>query len=137
MGQFKPGESGNKAGRPRGAKDRRTELRALLQPHAKKLIKKAVDLALSGDTAALKLCIDRICSPLKPQAEPIAAAIPTSGTLAEQGAAVFQAAATGTIGTDEAAALMTILSGQARILEISELQERLSQIEKQLAGGKQ
>lgn len=136
MGQFKPGESGNKAGRPRGSKDRRTELRALLQPHARKLIKKAVDLALDGDTAALKLCIDRICSPLKPQAEPIAATIPATGTLAEQGAAIFQAAATGTIGTDEAAALMTILAGQARIQEIAELQRELDEIKRLLGGGK-
>lgn len=136
MAQFSKGKSGNPGGRPKGLKDKRNELRSLFQPHSKKLIKKAVELALAGDTTALKLCIDRICSPLKPQAEAVTSPIPTTGTLSEQGAAVYQAAATGMIGTDEAAALMTILSGQARILEISELQERLSQIEKQLAGGK-
>lgn len=136
MGKFKPGESGNTAGRPRGIKDRRSELRELLRPHSRKLIKKAVEMALGGDTTALKLCLDRICSPLKSQAEPIAATIPATGTLAEQGAAIFQAAATGTIGPDEAAALMAILAGQARIQEIAELQRELDEIKSLLGGGK-
>jgi hypothetical protein len=60
MAQFQAGQSGNPRGKPRGAKDKRTGLRALLQPHADALVKKAVDLALGGDTAALRLCLDRL-----------------------------------------------------------------------------
>lgn len=60
MAQFKPGQSGNPAGRPKGAKNRSTELRSLLEPHAPALVEKAVQMALEGDTVALKLCLDRI-----------------------------------------------------------------------------
>ena len=58
--KFEKGKSGNPKGKPKGAKDKRTELRALLEPHAPALIQKAVDMALAGDTVALKLCLDRI-----------------------------------------------------------------------------
>jgi len=57
---FQKGQSGNPSGRPKGAKDKRTELRELLQPHAPALIEKAVEMALDGDTTALKMCLDRI-----------------------------------------------------------------------------
>jgi hypothetical protein len=39
--RFQKGHSGNRAGKPKGAKDKRTELRALLQPHAEALVQKA------------------------------------------------------------------------------------------------
>jgi hypothetical protein len=60
--KFEPGQSGNPAGRPKGSGDRRSGLRSLLDPHAPALIEKAVEMALSGDMAALKLCLDR-CLP--------------------------------------------------------------------------
>ncbi|CAJ0691643.1 hypothetical protein KXR69_16090 [Ralstonia holmesii] len=50
---FQKGQSGNPAGKPKGAKDKRTALRELLQPHAEQLVQKAVKLALDGDTTAL------------------------------------------------------------------------------------
>lgn len=57
---FKKGQSGNPSGRPKGTKDKRTELRELLRPHAPVLVEKAVEMALDGDTTALKICLDRI-----------------------------------------------------------------------------
>lgn len=129
MARFKKGESGNPAGKPRGAKDKRTELRQLLQPHANDLLQKAVSLALSGDPAALKMCLDRICPPIKATPEPVKAGLPTTGTLAEQGAAVYQAVARGEITTDEGAALMQVLQAQCRIVELSEMEARLEKLE--------
>jgi hypothetical protein len=74
---FEKGQSGNPAGKPKGAKDKRTELRELLRPHAPALVEKAVELALNGDLTALKLCLDRIMPPLK--ATPECVALPLSG----------------------------------------------------------
>lgn len=62
---FVKGKSGNPAGRPKGASDRRTELRELLEPHAGALIKKAVEMALAGDTTAMKLCLERVLPAVK------------------------------------------------------------------------
>lgn len=63
--KFKPGESGNPDGRPKGSKDKRTQYRELFEPHADDLIQKAIDLALDGDTTCLKMCIDRLVSPFR------------------------------------------------------------------------
>ncbi|MDQ3566413.1 MAG: hypothetical protein M3436_20840 [Pseudomonadota bacterium] len=40
----------NPNGKPKGAKDKRTALRALLETHSEALAQKAVELALEGDT---------------------------------------------------------------------------------------
>lgn len=60
MATFKPGFSGNKTGRPKGALNKNTQLKILFEEHAEELIKKTIEMALTGDIAALKLCIERI-----------------------------------------------------------------------------
>ena len=62
--KFKPGISGNPKGRPKGARDKRTELRSLLEPHAKDLVEKVVELAKGGDTTAIRLCLERLIPPI-------------------------------------------------------------------------
>jgi len=58
---FQPGQSGNPHGRPRGARNRATiAAETLLDGEAYALTRKAIDLAKQGDTAALRLCIERI-----------------------------------------------------------------------------
>lgn len=130
--KFQKGKSGNPGGKKPGTKDKRTELRALLQPHAAELLQKAVDMALEGDQAALRMCLDRICPTIKATAEPVETDIPTTGTLAEQGQALFQAVAKGKISSDEASSLMSILAGQVRIIEATSLDDRIKTLEEQL-----
>jgi Family of unknown function (DUF5681) len=58
---FKPEQSGNPHGRPRGARNRATiAAETVLDGEADALTRKAIDLAKQGDTAALRLCIERI-----------------------------------------------------------------------------
>ncbi len=53
---FRKGQSGNPAGRPRGARNRATQnAELLLEGEAEALTRKAVELALGGDPAALRL----------------------------------------------------------------------------------
>ncbi len=64
-GKFLPGNSGG-AGRPKGSRNKVTvACEELLEGEGEKLTRKAIDLALAGDTTALKLCIDRIIPPRK------------------------------------------------------------------------
>ncbi len=63
---FQAGQSGNPSGRPKGIVDRRAEFRGLLEPHAKELIEKLVQMAKCGDTTALRLCIERLLPRVKP-----------------------------------------------------------------------
>lgn len=58
--KFKPGESGNPSGRPKGSRNTQTQLIKLLEPHAEQLINKMVEKALEGDPNALRLCIERL-----------------------------------------------------------------------------
>ncbi|KTC84336.1 DUF5681 domain-containing protein [Legionella cincinnatiensis] len=60
MAKFKPGESGNPRGKKAGILNKRTELIKAFETHAGALINKTIDLALSGDTIALRLCIERL-----------------------------------------------------------------------------
>ena len=126
--KFKPGESGNKSGRPPGIKDRRVELRELLRPHAADLMQTAVNLALSGDQAALRMCLDRICPTIKATSDPIEIPLPT-GTLDEQAAAVFRLASTGILPTGDAAQLIAMIQNQCRIKELTDLELRLQALE--------
>lgn len=60
MATFKQGVLGNLAGRPKGTPNKRTQLSKLIESHAEELINKTIELALSGDTVALRLCIERL-----------------------------------------------------------------------------
>lgn len=60
MTKFIPGQSGNPSGKKRGTLNKRSQLAKLLEPHAVALINKAVELALAGDSNALRLCIERL-----------------------------------------------------------------------------
>ncbi len=63
---FKKGKSGNPAGRPQGSRNKATlAMERLLNGEADRLTQKAVDLAMKGDTTALRLCLERLCPPRK------------------------------------------------------------------------
>ena len=65
---FKPGESGNPSGKPPGAKNRATRLaQTLLDGEEEALVRKVIELAKGGDMQALKVCLDRLGPPQKPQ----------------------------------------------------------------------
>jgi len=126
--RFKKGVSGNPAGKPRGAKDKRTELRALLQPQAAALVDKAVGMALAGDATALRICIDRIIPPIRARDEAVEIGTFT-GSLSERGSAVLRALAEGRVTPSEAATLMSAISSQAKLIETDDLQRRIEALE--------
>ena len=65
-GRWRKGASGNRAGKPRGARHKATlAAETLLEGEAQALSRKAVELALRGDVSALRLCLDRIVPPRK------------------------------------------------------------------------
>ena len=68
-GWFPKGRSGNPAGRPRGCRDYvNRAARLLLAGAGETLTRKAVELALAGDPAALWLCLERIVGPYRERA---------------------------------------------------------------------
>ena len=126
---FKKGQSGNPKGRPKGIKDRRAVYRELLEPHTQALLKKAVDLALEGDTTALRLCLERVCPPIKAVEATVAFELPNDTPLTDTGHAILQATAGGELSPQQAQALLSALSAQAKIIETDELMRRIEALE--------
>ena len=68
-GRFSRGHSGNPAGRPKGCRDHANRaVQALLAEASEALAQKAVELALAGDPAALRLCLERLAGPCRERA---------------------------------------------------------------------
>jgi hypothetical protein len=137
MAQFERGINGNPAGRPPGIRDKRQAMRDKLVSHADELISKVVELAKEGDTAALRVCIERLIPPAKAKDDPVELPeLAQRDALADCGQAVMTALAEGRITPDEAATIMGALSGQARIVETSEIDRRLRVLEEAAAAKK-
>jgi hypothetical protein len=134
-GWFKKGQSGNPAGRPRGSRNRKTLLlQQLLDDEGEGLVRKAVELALSGDPTALKLCIDRVVAPRRERA--VAIAVPklkSAAELAPTMGAVLGAAADGRLTPAEAQGLAQAVATAMQAIEVHVTARRIDEIEKQLA----
>lgn len=118
-------------GRPRGARHKATRAAlALLDGEAEALTRKAVELALDGDGAALRLCLDRIAPPRRDA--PVAFDLPamqSAADAARAAGAVLDAVAGGDLTPQEGAQIMALVETYRRTLETSELEARLSALE--------
>jgi len=127
---FKPGQSGNPAGKPPGAKNRATVLaQALFDGEAESLTRKIIELAKAGDISALKVCIDRLCPPMKAQSAPVQVEIPATDSMSDIANSFIKAAAEGRLAPDVAAQLVAAVGTVARVAEVDELKERLIALE--------
>lgn len=130
---FQPGQSGNPRGRPTGALNRATiASQTLLDGEAETLTRAAVELALQGNVQALKLCLERICPARKER--PLSLALPEvegAADLPRLTAAILGAVARGELETGQAAALASIVAAHGKALELMELEQRVSALEKQ------
>jgi hypothetical protein len=129
---FEKGTSGNPSGRPRGSRNATTlALEVLLDGQAEALTQKAIDLALTGDMAALRLCLDRILPPRKDrpvtfELPPIKSAPDAAATVS----AVLAAVATGEITPADAAEIGKLIDNYVKAYETAELAERLERLER-------
>jgi Family of unknown function (DUF5681) len=128
---FVKGQSGCPAGKPKGARHRTTlAAEALLDGEAEALTRKVIELALSGDSTALRLCLDRILPPRRER--PVSFIPPTlesAGDAVGAMAAIIAAVAAGEISPGEATELSKLVQGYVVALEASEFDQRLRAIE--------
>jgi hypothetical protein len=129
----------NNPGKPHGCRHRVTvAVENLMDGEAERLSRKCIDMALAGDTTALRLCLERI-APAR-RSRPVRIALP--GVESPQGvtnalAVVVVAMADGVLSPDEAAAVTSVIEVQRRALETLSLDARLRQIEEQLTSDAQ
>ncbi len=131
--QFKPGQSGNPSGRPKGARNKSTvAAEALLDGESEALTRRCIDLAMEGDSTALRLCLSRIL-PVKRE-NPISLDLPalkdSQDSLRAIGT-VLEAVGAGTITPSEGQAVASLLETHRRTFEVEELERRLEVLEAQ------
>lgn len=126
---FKPGNSG----RPKGARNRTTQAaQALLDGEAETLTRKAIELALSGDMTALRLCLDRIVPPRRDR--PVEVELPPPAKtedLPTTTTALLAAVAEGQLTPSEAKELAGLLDTHIRAVETADFENRLQKLEAQ------
>jgi hypothetical protein len=133
MAKFRTGQSGNPKGRPAGSKDRRTVLRALLEPHAPDIVAVCVRLAKDGEPTAMRLCMERMVAPVREEAVRFALpAISGAADCVAAQSALVAAVAAGELTPGQAKDLSSLVEGLRKCYEtadLAKLAERLSALE--------
>ena len=94
------------------------------------MTQKAIDVALTGDIPALRLCLDRILPPRKDS--PVAFDLPEIKTLNDAVpamGALVKAVGQGDLTPAEAGELTKMVQAFAKIIETAELEERVRKLE--------
>lgn len=128
MPRYRPGQSGNPAGKPKGAKHATTKLRDAIASDLHEIIAVLVEKAKAGDTGAAALLFSRTLPPLRPQSAPPEADL-SGTTMNERAESVVAAALAGDLSPTGATELMGVLGQQARIAEVTDLAERIERLE--------
>jgi Family of unknown function (DUF5681) len=130
---FRPGESGNPDGRPKGARNKTTlAIEALLDGESEAITRKLLEKATEGDMTALRLCLDRLLSPRRDR--PVAFDLPPIESAADAlsaSSAVLAACAEGVLSPDEAAQVMDLISAHIRMHGAVDIEARVSALEKE------
>lgn len=127
-GSWKPGQSGNPAGRKPGTGEV-AQIRASIAERVPELLAAMMAKALEGDVGAARLLLERAVAPLKGVEQTVTLQLPDGGTLTAKAVAMLSAAADGVLAPGQAAQLITALGTVSKITEIDELNARLTKLE--------
>jgi len=131
-GSWKPGQSGNPAGRKPGTGEV-AQIRASIAARVPELLTAMMTKALEGDVGAARLLLERAVPPLKAAEQTQALSLP-DGTLTQQGRAVLACVAAGELAPGQGAQLLTGIGTLARVAEIDELAKRIDKLEEKQHG---
>ncbi|MGH1571903.1 hypothetical protein ACRAWG_15915 [Methylobacterium sp. P31] len=126
----RPFAAGN-SGRPPGARNKASRaLEAMLEGEAEEVTRTAITLAKSGDTVALRLCLERLLPPRKDR--PVTFALPeinTPADLPRATTALLRAVSAGEITPIEATELGKLVDAHRHAVEVADIAERLARLE--------
>jgi hypothetical protein len=132
--EFQPGQSGNPAGRPRGARNKATLLaEALLDGEAQEIMGAAIKKAKEGDPTVLRLCLERMVP--RPRDHAVEFELPKLETAADAlaaTAAILEAVANGKLTPSAGSEITKIVDSFRRSVEATDFEARLTQLEQQI-----
>lgn len=132
-GKFAPGNRANPKGRIPGSRNKATQAaQTLLDGEVEALTRKAVEMALAGDTTALRLCLERIL-PARKEAPLPATDLPSitgAADLPSITAAILNAVTSGQITPGEGQSLAALTTAHGKAVELAELEQRISTLER-------
>ncbi|MBN9454273.1 MAG: hypothetical protein J0I42_20240 [Bosea sp.] len=128
---FKPGQSGNPAGKPKGARNKTTlAMEAIMEADAEAMTRKLVELANAGDMTAMRICMDRLYPARRDRAVTFdLPKIETAADLTKATQAIMEAVATGDLTPLEADAVSRTVEAHVKAIEVTDLMRRLEALE--------
>ncbi|MFN0166704.1 MAG: DUF5681 domain-containing protein [Bryobacteraceae bacterium] len=131
-GRFQPGVSGNRQGRKAGSRNRATiALQRLLEGEGEAITRKAVEMALGGDSTALRLVFERILP--APKDRPVIVDIPTLTGVATARDAIgriIEQAAAGRLTPSEARTFAELVGTHMEASVLMDLEHRVASLER-------
>ena len=130
---FEPGQSGNPKGRPKGSRNTTTLMaEALLDGEAEAITRKLIEKALEGDSAALRLSLERLVPPKRQRyvSFDFDGEIKTPADALRASTAVLSACADGQMSSEEAQQIMSLIQSHVQIVQVADLAERLEAVER-------
>jgi hypothetical protein len=132
---WKPGQSGNPAGKPPGSRNKATQMvMALMEGQAEEITQTIIDAAKRGDLAAARMVLERLAPPVRER--PLALDLPDTSTAAGISAAqraVLEGVGAGELLPAEATALASVVEARRKAYETEELERRISLLEERYA----
>ena len=130
---FEPGVSGNASGRPAGSKNRSTLLfQGMVDEQGPALIKKAVQMALEGDSAVMRTLLALLLPPRKDRHVTFELpAVASAEDALNASRLVIAAVADGRLTPSEGAELAKALEVHIRLHTTVELEQGLAKLEQQ------
>lgn len=127
---FKPGQSGNRAGRP-VTSHHAAKIRKLILAAAPDVVAAMIRAAKEGDSTAGRALLATVCPPIKPVELP-ARLPPLPDGLAARATALLDYTVTGLLSPSQGVALISALAAMSKILETDSLLQRIEVAEAEI-----
>jgi hypothetical protein len=106
------------------------EVRELLEPHMDEIVERLVGMAKSGDASAMRLVVERLSPALKADGERVfIPELAEAKTIEGKAEAILNAVADGRVSAEAAAKLMSALEAYGRAVSVSEIEQRIAELE--------
>lgn len=127
--RWKPGQSGNPKGRPKGALDKRHRLSAAMLDRGDEVVRIVIEKALEGDMQACGIVLSRIAPVLKAEGERVEFAFDPKGNQTEQVEQILSALSQGAMSAETAKQIIDAVAQLSGVRQHEEFEARLKALE--------